>query len=211
MITDNLVIGNSVIKNVLLASAKREFLAKGFLEASLKKICDDAGVTTGAIYRRYKGKEELFSEVVKPVVELFKTLMQQGLAANQQRVAEDRLQDNWLEMPEILNNWIHKLYDQRDTVKILLAKSDGTVYSDFIHDFIEENFALSYHFMEDLAKAGKCQLKLTYWEYHILLTSYWTVLFEMIVHDFSLQEALNFAPKVIQFFAWDKFIIFDEQ
>ena len=39
----------------LLESAKEEFLSKGFLEASLKTICDNAGVTTGALYKRYKG------------------------------------------------------------------------------------------------------------------------------------------------------------
>ena len=31
----------------ILESAKREFLQKGFLNASLKDICRDAGVTTG--------------------------------------------------------------------------------------------------------------------------------------------------------------------
>ena len=44
----------------ILDSARREFLARGFEGASLQSICADAGVTTGALYKRYKGKADLF-------------------------------------------------------------------------------------------------------------------------------------------------------
>ena len=40
----------------LLESARKHFREKGFLGAQLSDICKDAGVTTGAIYNRYKGK-----------------------------------------------------------------------------------------------------------------------------------------------------------
>ena len=42
----------------ILDSAREEFLRKGFIKSDLKTICDNAGVTTGAVYKRYKGKEE---------------------------------------------------------------------------------------------------------------------------------------------------------
>ncbi len=42
----------------ILESARNEFLANGFEKASLKAICEGAGVTTGALYKRYKGKED---------------------------------------------------------------------------------------------------------------------------------------------------------
>ena len=49
----------------LIQSAREEFITNGFLKADLKSICVNAGVTTGAVYKRYKGKEELFEAVVK--------------------------------------------------------------------------------------------------------------------------------------------------
>ena len=52
----------------ILDSARTEFLASGFEKASLKTICEGAGVTTGALYKRYKGKEDLFSAVVEQTV-----------------------------------------------------------------------------------------------------------------------------------------------
>ena len=53
----------------ILKSAKEEFLKNGFEKTSLKSICDGAGITTGALYKRYKGKEDLFCAVVSPTVE----------------------------------------------------------------------------------------------------------------------------------------------
>lgn len=59
----------------LLDAAKDEFQAKGFMKASIRKICSDAGVTTGAFYKRYNTKEELFNAIVSPVIEeLMKSL-----------------------------------------------------------------------------------------------------------------------------------------
>ena len=46
----------------IMESAKEEFLQKGFLDASLQEICKNAGVTTGALYKRFKGKEERSEE-----------------------------------------------------------------------------------------------------------------------------------------------------
>ena len=46
------------------SAAKREFLEKGFLGASLRNIVKCAGVTTGAFYGYYDSKEKLFDALV---------------------------------------------------------------------------------------------------------------------------------------------------
>lgn len=47
--------------------AKKEFLEKGYVDASLRNIAANAGTTTGSIYSRYGGKEGLFSAIVESV------------------------------------------------------------------------------------------------------------------------------------------------
>ena len=37
-----------------------EFMEKGFLKASLRSICREAGVTTGALYFFFQDKDDLF-------------------------------------------------------------------------------------------------------------------------------------------------------
>ena len=61
----------------IIESAKEEFLQKGFLDASLQEICKNAGVTTGALYKRFKGKEELFCALVESTVQDLEEVVRQ--------------------------------------------------------------------------------------------------------------------------------------
>ncbi len=54
------------ITSEILVSAKKEFLANGFEKASMRVIAKNAGVTTGALYTRYKNKNDIFSALVSP-------------------------------------------------------------------------------------------------------------------------------------------------
>lgn len=56
-------------------AAMKEFSEKGFMKASLRKICADAGVTTGALYFFFKDKDDLFCSLVRePVEEIYKIM-----------------------------------------------------------------------------------------------------------------------------------------
>ena len=57
-------IHDSETKIHLIQCAKKEFMEKGFAGASLRGICQKAGVTTGALYFFFQDKDDLFCEVV---------------------------------------------------------------------------------------------------------------------------------------------------
>lgn len=64
-------------KTRLIESARAEFAEKGYMKASLRKICADAGVTTGALYFFFKDKEDLFAAIVgRPLDELKAVLLE---------------------------------------------------------------------------------------------------------------------------------------
>ena len=66
------------VKADLLASAKREFLEKGYAHASLRRICEGANVTTGALYFFFRNKEELFESLVEKPVREFQALYREA-------------------------------------------------------------------------------------------------------------------------------------
>ena len=57
------------ISERILACARKEFLEKGYSDASLRTIAAKADVTTGSIYSRFVGKEGLFSAIVQPAAD----------------------------------------------------------------------------------------------------------------------------------------------
>lgn len=60
---------NHELDKPIIEAAKIEFLQNGFQAASIGNIAKRAGVTTGAIYTRYKGKDELFYSLIKEFLE----------------------------------------------------------------------------------------------------------------------------------------------
>ena len=53
----------------ILEVGKKEFLEKGYSEASLRTIAAKADTTTGSIYSRFRDKEGLFGAIVEPAAE----------------------------------------------------------------------------------------------------------------------------------------------
>ena len=50
-------------RELILKSARDIFLETGYQEASMRKIAARAGITAGAIYKHFSGKEEMFGEL----------------------------------------------------------------------------------------------------------------------------------------------------
>lgn len=61
----------------LLEAASEEFAAVGFQKASLRAICAKAGVTTGALYFFFKGKDDLFAKTIESTGERILSYVEQ--------------------------------------------------------------------------------------------------------------------------------------
>lgn len=61
------ITGYDLTHKKIIDSGKVNFLNDGYERANLRKICKDAGVTTGAFYRHFNDKEDLFISLVDPL------------------------------------------------------------------------------------------------------------------------------------------------
>ena len=50
---------------LIIKASKEEFLNNGYNNASLRNIAAKCNITTGALYTRYKNKDELFESLIK--------------------------------------------------------------------------------------------------------------------------------------------------
>lgn len=75
-------------RNRILAAAKKEMLSNGYHDTSVRKIAAAAGVTAGALYKHFSGKEEIFETICDDVIEsLF--MAQKSLLVEDLRRASD--------------------------------------------------------------------------------------------------------------------------
>ena len=105
----------------IMDSAREEFLALGFERASLKSICQRAGVTTGALYKRYAGKEELFRAVVADTVADLDAVYEERTAVPASALSDEDLIRAWYMDEEYMLWWFRFLNERRDGFVLLLT------------------------------------------------------------------------------------------
>ena len=126
---------SSDIRSALILSGKKEFLEHGFEKASLRKICSEANVTTGAVYSQFESKEDLFIAVVQPTLDELNDICESLVNA--------ALKDMKANIDNELR-FIRFFYDHRDEFKILFDCSDGTCYAGFKEHLIDDIFVPLY-------------------------------------------------------------------
>ena len=168
----------------ILDSARREFLARGFEGASLQSICADAGVTTGALYKRYKGKADLFEAVVAPTLADIRALEEEAKRRDYALMDDKNLRELWALSEDIHRQWMIYFYERYEGMRLLLCCAEGM---EFVNEARRRDLPVSDIDADEL---------------HILLTAYWSTVFEPLVHGFPLEKALGYCKRIAGFFNW---------
>ena len=172
-------------------AAMQEFLDKGFQGASLRQIVKNAGVTTGAFYGYFSSKEALFNALVEPhAVALMGKFME--------------AQSSFAELPEeeqatCMGNasgacvrWmVDYICQHRESVKLLLCRSEGTSYEHFVHNMVEVEVEYTLRYMDVLRRLGQTLPELSQSLCHIIASGMFNGLFEIVVHDMPKEQALR--------------------
>ena len=186
----------------ILESARTEFLTSGFEKASLKTICEGAGVTTGALYKRYKGKEDLFCAVVEQTVEdLYEVAHARG-DKDPAAMSDQELIKAWDMDGADMMWWFRFLYDRRDDFYLLLSCSQGTRYANFPHDWVELLTKATSAYLAEAQRRGLCRNDVEPAELHILLSAFWTTIYEPFIHHFTWEQIEAHCRIVCGLFNW---------
>ena len=191
----------------LLASAEVEFLDKGFINAELKTICENAGITTGAVYKRYKGKEDLFCAVVDDIAKKLDLFVKERSDIDFSVLSDKEIYDSWQMTYDSTLPMFKLLYEQRDKFTLLIDKAAGTRYENFNHGYVTK---MSYAYEQFYAEAKKRRLakaEVSREEFHVLISSFWTCVCEPIIHDMSWKQIEEHYRIIFRFFNWSDVIM----
>lgn len=185
----------------ILNSAKQEFLTKGFLNASLRNIVKNAGVTTGAFYRYYNSKEALFSALVEEhanyVLDLFNSTVD-DFEKLPGEIQTEQMVDTSSTYLAILLDY---MYDHYDAFKLLIECAEGTSYTDFTHQLVVREVESTYTYMQTLRDMGYQVEPLNKNVIHIISSGLFAGIFEAVVHDMPKEEAREYLSQYHRFYA----------
>lgn len=189
----------------ILESAKIEFLACGFEKASLQVICEHAGITTGALYKRYKGKEDLFCAVVADTIADLDSEVEKRCTVEVSELSDKDLIMAW-DMSDAdeaaMMWWFRFLYARHEGFVLLLTCADGTRYFNFQHDWVEKMTEKSYEYFLEAYKRGLTHVEVSRAELHVILSAFWTSIYEPFIHNFTWPQIEAHCRLVCKFFNW---------
>lgn len=192
----------------ILTSAKKVFLTHGFQNASLKEICDHAGITTGALYKRYRGKEALFNAVVEDTVAALNDFVEQRCALEASTLPDDALVKAWEMDEKNTLEYFQFFHEYNDGFILLLTCSEGTAYSNFQHDWVEKMTVKTYEYFLEAQKRGLTHTDISMEELHILLSAFWTTIYEPFIHGFTWEQMEAHCKIICGLFNWHQVLGF---
>ena len=168
--------------------ARKEFKSKGYVDASLRTIAMEAGTTTGSIYSRYGGKEGLFSALVEPAAREFTEIFED--VQKKFHAMESEMQTESLD--EYSRNGMIQLVEY--------------MYNHLVD--IETDY--TYKYMEAVGLKFKEGRPLTKDFMHIMNTALFESFFEVVRHNMSKEEAMEYIDLLEKYHSAGWSVIYDE-
>ena len=189
-------------RSKLLQSAREEFMEKGYMKASLRNICRNAGVTTGALYFFFEDKEDLFTSLTKETVNNIYQIMQKHFQNESEMLGNGQLltpvsgeESRDFEDSKMI---IHQMYLHRDDVLLVLTKSQGSGLENIADKFVE---TVEKHYMamaKGMQAAHQDRVlddKFIHWLAHEQIDAF----IYMITHIEDEETAVNYFRQVITY------------
>ena len=172
-------------RGLLIEAAKKEFLEKGYNKASLRGICAKAGMTTGALYFFFDGKEDLYHAIVDgPVKELQGMILKHFLEDRDAMKDIDRIEDCLVDHKDVSDMFLDYVYAHYDCFQLLLSGSKEGELEKLIDGLVqlaEKNSST----MIELAPGFQLDPFMTHWMSHVTVDAF----VHVIKHEKDIEKA----------------------
>ena len=162
---------------------KEEFLSYGYEKASLNRVSAKVGITTAALYKHFKNKEDMFFCLVKDTLDAFHTVTADSTCQMKTEKGYNPFDADWAMF------WVDFIFDHYDGVKLLICCAKGSVYESFEEDLIQKEAEESREYANILRDSGRMKKDISEMQWHILATAYVHLIFEVVRHDMTREEA----------------------
>ncbi|BES60239.1 TetR/AcrR family transcriptional regulator [Dysgonomonas capnocytophagoides] len=180
----------------ILRAARKEFILRGFKDASMRTIAKDANVGLSNIYNYFKNKDEIFLEIVSPARDdLF--------AFVKDKHTEKYIDFNFMStrayQEETVDVYIQLLIKYKEEIRLLLFYSQGSTMENFRETLTE--------YLTDVSNNHKAIVKNHYPQVqevssfftHTLCAFMVSIVGEIVTHDMEKHKIREFFKEYFRF------------
>lgn len=181
----------------VLAIAREEFLEKGFKDANMRAIARKAGVSPSNIYNYFSSKDEIFKEVLAPVLAALDEIPREHNSGENLNIAI-------FESREFIKTqtafFVDLILSFRDELRILWFKSHGSSLEDFKEMYIDQYTQTGLEYLL-LMKERHPGINIDISDFFVhTMSSWWIgILGELVMHDLRRDELERFISEYVEF------------
>ena len=164
---------------------REEFLTYGYEKASLNRISAKVGITTAGLYKHFKNKDDMFYFLVKDTMTAFREITDTGQREMETLSDYNPFDSDWA------SYWVDFIFDHYDGLKLLICCSEGSAYESFEEELIEKEADGNKEYADILIHSGRMKRVISDMQWHILATAYVHLIFEIVRHDMTRDEAME--------------------
>jgi AcrR family transcriptional regulator len=188
----------------ILAVSRKLFLEKGFRDTTTRDIARAAGINLSNLYHYYASKDELFCQLLKPATDALEALLDERHGPKGYDVRTIQAEDY---AEQELEEYLGVIRKHRNTLKMLLFKSQGSSLEGFKEYYVEKATRLVLDWFREM-KAKFPEMNADVSDFFIHLNNVWmfTLLEEILMHDLGEEETRSVLSDYIQFelIGWKK-------
>ncbi len=181
------------IRQRILAIAREEFIAHGVRNTSIRMIAGKAGIATGNLYNYFRSKDELFCEVLRPLIAALNRYI---LSHNEER----HLCIEVFTVSELTNEYIKAMKalvkEFRAELRLLLFSAQGTSLAGYKERIIEHQTQVGMEYLRLMkTRYPHINIDISPFFLHITSSTWMSIFCELVEHedydDSELEQALQ--------------------
>jgi len=180
----------------ILQAARKEFIHKGYKDASMRKIAKEANVGLSNIYNYFKNKDEIFLAVVKPARDdLFTFVTRQH---SEKSIDFDKIAI-WEYQEESIDLYIRLIHTYEEELRLLLFHAEGSSLRNFRNELTNHLTQVNYSYMELVKKYYPHAQDISDFFVHAMNSWMVSILGEIVMHKLERDKIRSFFREYFRF------------
>ena len=180
----------------ILRAARKEFIQKGFKDASMRSIAKSADVGLSNIYNYFRNKDDIFLAIVTPARDSIFAFVTDK---HTEKYIDFSILSTFDYQRETIEVYIQLLMKYKEELRLLLFSSQGSSVEDFRESFTEYLTDVSNNHMQIVKKYYPQVKEISPFFTHALCAFMVSIVGEIITHDLDKEKIREFFREYFKF------------
>lgn len=174
------------IRDRILKVARQQFEQKGYSKTSMREIADLVGIGVGNIYNYFTNKDDLFREVVRPVLYALEAMLQEYHGIRGEDIMMMRSEEY---LKSCIDEYVSLIDKHSALMRILLFHAQGSSLECFRENYTDRSTELvKIWFASMQQKHPEINTAVSDFIIHLYTVWMFTMFEELLIHSVPRQE-----------------------